>query len=434
VSDRGGMLDLPPGFQYRVLSEEGGRLSDGSEVPGSFDGMAALPGGDGQMMLVRNHELGADDGSAVPARTPFDRDGPGGTTTLVVGRDRRVVREVVTSSGTIDNCAGGATPWGTWITCEEDLTDGHGYAFEVDPREPESELSRTPIRAMGTLHEAIAIDPRTGVVYLTDNSQGSDDPRCRRPVVPLPVRPLRPATPARGAAARRAVAGPRARGARRRPRGSALRAALRSRLAAGRPWGAPRSPERRAAHSSSEPKAVPSEAAPWFADTLGGEAGRGQLFRYRPRTETLELFQESGERSRLEQPDNTVVAPWGDLVVCSDSRCDPFGMTPEGGLYPIARSRLADSELCGPTCAADGRTLFLNAQYPGVTYAIWGPFGRLADLGRERALRDRRARMATAAPPPGEGPAVSAALAEAARRHGLTRLEAAAYDRLGAAL
>lgn len=437
--DRGGMLDLPPGFQYRVLSEEGGRLSNGAAVPGSFDGMAALPGGRGETVLVRNHELGADDGSAVPARRPFGRDGPGGTTALVVGPDRRVVRELVTSSGTIDNCAGGPTPWGTWITCEEDLTEGHGYAFEVDPREPESELSRTPIWTMGTFsHEAIAIDPRTGVVYLTeDNGRGSDDPDVAGPsylyrYVPFDAR-RRPGALQRGGLLQALALEQRAAG----PGGLAPRRRFGVVWRLVNPVRAPEDARAKGCASFVRLEGCAfGDGALWFADTIGGDAGRGQLFRYRPRTETLELFHESSDRSRLEQPDNVVVAPWGDVVVCSDSRSDLFGITPDGELYPLARSRLEDSELCGPTFAADGRTLFLNAQYPGVTYAIWGPFGRLAELGRERALGgfDRARRMASAGPPCGEGPALSAALAAAGREHGLTQLEAAAYDRLGVAL
>ncbi len=104
---------------------------------------------------------------------PFDPNQIGGTSAVVVDNDsRKALRDFVTSSGQTTNCAGGATPWGTWLTCEETREPNHGFVFEVDPRNPQNELSRTPIREMGRFsHEAVDIDPETGIAYLTE-----DDP------------------------------------------------------------------------------------------------------------------------------------------------------------------------------------------------------------------------------------------------------------------
>src|SRR3712207_2650164 len=94
----------------------------------------------------------------------------GGTTGIVVGSDRIKIEDYVTSSGTQRNCAGGATPWGTWLTCEEIRTTDHGYVFEVMPDDAENDLSKSPIRAMGSFrHEAPGVDPATGIVYLTED-------------------------------------------------------------------------------------------------------------------------------------------------------------------------------------------------------------------------------------------------------------------------
>ena len=181
VEDPGGLLDLPRGFRYRVVQTIEDTLDDGKPVPAHFDGMAAFPGRDGSTVLIRNHELRPatiGDKAPVVGSNPYDPNGVGGTTRLIVDRRGRLRSSDVSSSGTLTNCAGGATPWGTWVTCEEDRTTQHGYCFEVDPYDPESTLSKTPIRDMGFFsHEAIDVDPRTGIVYLTEDDFRHGHPR-----------------------------------------------------------------------------------------------------------------------------------------------------------------------------------------------------------------------------------------------------------------
>ena len=191
--DPAGFFDLPEGFSYRVLSRFGETMADGFQVPDKFDGMGCIALGRGRLALVRNHELGlgaenrgpTGGNPALEARLAalphFDkgRTGavlPGGTTTLILdARGQRVISQHLSLIGTAVNCAGGTTPWGSWLSCEESHLDapnagkGHGWIFEVPARAP-GLVAPVPLKAMGRFrHEAAAVDPATGIVYLTED-------------------------------------------------------------------------------------------------------------------------------------------------------------------------------------------------------------------------------------------------------------------------
>lgn len=460
VPDRNGILDLPRGFQYREISQEGTPLSSGGLVPGDHDGMAAFPGpSSNTAVLVRNHEQRVGDPNPLVGKNPYDPAAPGGTTGIVVNlEDRREMRDYVTSSGTLNNCAGGATPWGTWLTCEEDRTTGHGYVFEVDPSNPENELSRTPIRGMGFFsHEAVDIDPATGIAYLTeDDFRGNIVDANAEVVADYTSAETDPATGQPGTGTRvsflyRYIPNNKSQ----RPGALQEGGTLQVLTIDQRPnynvdlafpgdrlqvvWKAvnPEEP-----HESAEDLGAArfgrlegayfAGGAFWFDDTIGGEARLGQIFRYLPASNTLELFYEGTEPGKMESPDNIVVTPWGDLWFAEDEAVDGdtvnriAGITPGGQVYIFARNRLNDSEFAGPTFSPDGKTFFVNYQNPGITFAIWGPFRRKSTT--------RQGQMAVAAPPESMMPDVSGELAAAAAKHGMSTLEAAAYERLGVAL
>ena len=453
VKDPRGLLDLPRGFRYRVVQSVEDKLSNGAPVPGDFDGMMAVAGPRGHTLLVRNHELGTRDTDKheVPQGNPYASGAPGGTTALLVGSDGRLARSYVSSSGTLNNCAGGGTPWGTWITCEEDQTANHGYAFEVDPRRPESTVSKTPIRDMGFYsHEAIDIDPRTGIAYLTE-----DDFRGEQVAPEDEV----PGT-TRSSFLFRFLPDNRAQRPGALQEGGRLQAmSIRGRPQYNIDLGYTRERFRvvwvdvnpAAAHDDALAKGAArfqrlegthfAGGAFWFDDTSGGQARQGQIFRLIPSgdpagggVDRLELYLEAERERQLDSPDNLVITPWGDVWVAEDGDGTQriMGITPDGRTYSFARNRLlgldedTSSEFAGPCFSPDGRTFYVNVQDPGHTFAITGPFPRASARGVRQA--------AVSAPRHAWAPDVSGDLGEQAIKAGMSPYEAAAFDRLGVAI
>lgn len=403
--DPAGLLDLPRGFSYRILSAHGDPMDDGLVVPDHADGMGCIALHGGRHALIRNHELSPQHagrgafGGGHGTGAAFDRDGnggplPGGTTTLVIDdASGRVLSQHLSLAGTIRNCAGGTTPWGSWLTCEEDTTragngvsQDHGWVFEVTAA-ARGRVDPVPLRAMGRFnHEAAAVDPRTGIVYLTEDR---DDSLLYRF---LPDRTGRLAA------------------------GGRLQA-----LAA-------RDPARRDSRNWTGDELVPGEWLPtrwialdgtdspdddlrmrgaakgalrfargegihmgrgelYFCCTSGGAARLGQIMRYRPAPDEgqraecgmVQIFVESTGKPMLDFGDNLTVAPNGHLVVCEDQYTETvanrlIGVTPAGQTYVLGFLR-AQTELAGACFSPDGRTLYVNTYSPARTLAITMPAG-----------------------------------------------------------
>ncbi|WP_394238990.1 alkaline phosphatase PhoX [Niallia oryzisoli] len=416
VKDPNGILDLPQGFHYKMLSQAGDIMPNGDKVPAMHDGMAAFRGDKNTTILVRNHENSTNSNYPVNGKNPWNTGAAGGTTTLIVGPNREIIDQYVSSSGTIRNCAGGSTTWGTWLTMEETRNMGHGFVFEVNPLDPENDMSRTPVRDMGYFsHEAGHVDPSTGIWYLTEDASPSFLYRFTPNDRSQTLGSLQKGGILEAAAIEEL---PRA-----------------SQMATGQRFGVvwkKLNPE--IAQSDAKAKgciefsrlegAYFSEGTFWFDDTSAGEKRLGRVYRYTPATNTLELFYESTDKNDLQAPDNITITPWGDLWVAEDGGNDRIiGMTPEGNVYTFAANKLNGSEFAGPTFSPDGNTFFVNMQTPGITFAIWGPFAR-RNAARKRVMNQ-------AAPPANFAPIASDKLTAFAEEQGMSILEAAALERHG---
>ena len=422
IADPNRLLDLPEGFAYRVISQGGETMDDGLLVPGQFDGMGCFALEGSRIALVRNHELKPTSAlhrnwgpggynqeriGGLDVARAYDtyRDGrplPGGTTTVIYDMATgETVSQHLSLAGTVANCAGGITPWGSWLTCEEteirpdtaNVMKSHGYVFEV-PATATGLVDPVPLKAMGRFdHEAVCVDPRTGIVYQTEDK-----------VDGLFYRFI-PTTRGKLADGGRlqALAFRDARGADSSNRESRLWSVGDWREVV---WidmedvDSPDNDLRQRGHAAGATLVSRGEGLHWgdgemyLTATSGGPIQRGQILRYVPsrfegtlgerlRPGRIQLFVESTDEKTMNMCDNLTVAPWGHLIVCEDNYSETLrnhlkGVTPEGKLYTLGRNAfLGNAEFCGAVFSPDGSTLFVNIQYPGITLAITGPWAAI---------------------------------------------------------
>ncbi|EKF54744.1 hypothetical protein I215_11170 [Galbibacter marinus] len=403
-TDPEGYLDLPDGFSYKIISKQGDPMTDGLRVPGRPDGMGAFKGTDQKVILIRNHEINLSPLSESPfgdenqwldkvdTSKLYDagkstKPGLGGTTTLVYDEATQVVeKQFLSLAGTYRNCAGGVTPWNSWLTCEEDVSnaDGefveqdHGFVFDV-PADADSLVDAKPIREMGRFnHEAVAVDPQTGYIYQTEDRHDSllyrfvpndrDDLHAGGRLqilaivdqktldtrnweektvslnkeLPIEWIDIDDVTPEEDDL---------------RYRGMKLGAAC---FARGEGmW-----------YSDNEI---------YFACTNGGPQRFGQVFKINLKENTLELFAESEDKTVLHMCDNLTITPWGDVMACEDNgETNRLHIIDQDGnikLFGINKS--SKSELAGAVFSPSGKTLFVNLQENGETVAITGPWEKL---------------------------------------------------------
>ena len=431
-------LHLPKDFSYRSFhdTEFTVTLDDGTILPGRHDGMGAFPGPNGNILLVRNHEItNSATATAFGPGTPYDAKAGAGTTTIEVTEFGEVVEAYTSLNGTMFNCSGGVMPWGSWITCEEtingpdvgpdfqgqpntQLQQKHGYIYEVPAG---GQSNRQPITRAGRFaHEAVSFDPNDGILYLTEDNfefpsgfyryipknnpmetgfldnegtlqmlvvtgqpnahlEARQQQRATYDVEWVDIDDPDPTFPA-GTTNDQALV---AVGDQGRAQGAALFSRLEGQVY-----------DNNVVYFTSTQGGGPAEDDTDDDNANGFGRGNGMVWAYHTRSQTLQiLFQAPVDPAeanlRFDFPDNITTSASGTLVVCEDSTIDNYirGLSRGGQLWDIALNRLVSQlngaprfgdEFAGSTFSPDGHTLFVNIQASrGLTFAIWGPWQKI---------------------------------------------------------
>jgi len=399
------LLCLPAGFSYRTFGWTKEPMPGGMLTPPSHDGMGIVAISDARLTLCRNHEIRSDKGSFAAQGVTYDPKGGGGCTSLDFDlRNGKFTGVRVSLGGTIKNCAGGATPWGSWLSCEEDVLGPgdllqkkkvayerpHGDIFEVPAN---GKATGEPLKDMGRfVHEAVAVDPHSKIVYETEDRPTSGFYRFLSNV---------PGDLAKGG---------RLEMLRAKGKGD-LRTGLKPGDTFDVTWVPIEEPDR--AHSPGSKndtlgvyKQGKAQGGATFARlegcwytagkvyivaTTGGEKKKGQVFVFDIERQNIRLIYESPGKSTLDMPDNMTVSPRsGALILCEDGDFKPqrmHGLTTAGNLFLFAANNVQlngnpygfkgdfrAQEWAGSTFSPDGKWLFVNIQTPGFTIAITGPW------------------------------------------------------------